>query len=81
MSFAAKQLLSALRAGAWSTQTTLRQGVWFTLGAAFVYRLGTYIPVPGVNTGFMSQLLDEHRHDALDLFDAFTGGAVRIGQR
>jgi preprotein translocase subunit SecY len=77
MSSSAEQLLSALRAGAWSKVADLRKGLWFTLGAILVYRLGTYIPVPGVNPGFMDRLLNTHWSDALDLFDVFTGGAVR----
>jgi preprotein translocase subunit SecY len=73
----AEDLLSAFRSGSWSKVPALRQRVLFTLGVVLVYRLGTYIPIPGVNADFMRQLLDEHRHDALGFFDVFTGGAVR----
>ena len=77
MASSPERFLEALKAGAWSRVADLRQGVLFTLGAILVYRLGTYIPVPGVNAGFMAALLNEHRNDALGLLDVFTGGAVR----
>ncbi|HUB15345.1 MAG TPA: preprotein translocase subunit SecY [Acetobacteraceae bacterium] len=73
----AEEFIAVLRAGVWSKSAILRQGVWLTLIVLLCYRLGTYIPVPGVNAGFMHALLDEHRQDALGLQDAFTGGAVR----
>ena len=69
--------LAVLSPRAWAGQSLLRQAMLFTLGAILVYRIGTYIPVPGVNAGFMARLLDEHRNDALGLLDVFTGGAVR----
>ena len=49
MASAAEQLASNINFGAFAKATELKQRIWFTLGALLVYRLGTYIPLPGIN--------------------------------
>ena len=49
MASAAEQLAANLNLGVFSKATELKQRIWFTLGALIVYRLGTYIPIPGVD--------------------------------
>src|SRR6201999_3558890 len=48
-----------------------------TLGALIVYRLGTYIPVPGVDASVMTEMLSQHGGGILGMFDMFAGGALR----
>ena len=49
MASAAEQLASNLNLGAFAKAEALKKRIWFTLGALLVYRLGTYIPLPGIN--------------------------------
>src|ERR1700709_2518054 len=78
MASAAEQLAANLNLGVFSKATELKQRIWFTLGALIVYRLGTYIPVPGVDASVMTEMLTQHGGGGiLGMFDMFTGGALR----
>jgi preprotein translocase subunit SecY len=77
MASAAEQLAASLNLGVLSKATDLKRRIWFTLGALIIYRLGTYIPVPGVDAAVMGQLLQQHGNGILGMFDMFTGGALR----
>src|SRR5271157_4321071 len=77
MASAAEQLAANLNLGVFSKATELKQRIWFTLGALIVYRLGTYIPVPGVDASVMGEMLSQHGGGILGQFDMFTGGALR----
>jgi preprotein translocase subunit SecY len=76
MASAAEQLAANLNLGVFSKATELKNRIWFTLGALIVYRIGTYIPVPGVNASVMSELLNQHGGGILGMFDMFSGGAL-----
>ncbi len=76
MASAAEQLASNLSMGSFSKATELKARIWFTLGALLVYRLGTYIPVPGVDAAVMGELLGQHGGGILGMFDMFSGGAL-----
>jgi preprotein translocase subunit SecY len=56
--------------------TELRQRLLFVVGALIVYRLGTFIPVPGVNPGAMAQFMDQQSGTIVDMFNMFSGGAL-----
>ena len=56
--------------------TELRQRIFFTLGALIVYRLGTYIPVPGINALALSEIVDNANNGVLGMFNMFSGGAL-----
>ncbi len=56
--------------------TELKQRLLFLLGALVVYRIGTHIPVPGIDPQAMAQLFDQQRGTILDMFNMFTGGAL-----
>jgi preprotein translocase subunit SecY len=56
--------------------TELRQRLLFVLGALIVYRLGTYIPVPGVDPAAMLRFMDSQKGTIVDLFNMFSGGAL-----
>jgi preprotein translocase subunit SecY len=77
MASAAEQLAANLNMGVFSKATELKQRIWFTLGALIVYRIGTYIPVPGVDASVMGEMLSQHGSGILGMFDMFTGGALR----
>ena len=76
MASAAEQLASNLNLGVLAKATELKKRIWFTLGALLVYRLGTYIPVPGVDAAVMGEILAQHGGGILGMFDMFTGGAL-----
>ncbi len=56
--------------------TELRQRLLFVLGALIVYRIGCYIPVPGVNPEAMLQLMAQQEGTIVDMFNMFSGGAL-----
>jgi len=56
--------------------TDLRQRIFFILGALVVYRIGTYIPVPGINPVALAELFKGSQSSIVGLFDMFSGGAL-----
>ena len=56
--------------------TELRSRLLFVLGALIVYRLGTFIPVPGVDPAAMLRFMDSQQGTIVDLFNMFSGGAL-----
>ncbi len=57
--------------------TELRQRLLFVLGALLVFRIGTFIPVPGVNPAALAVLFDQQQGTILDMFNMFSGGALK----
>jgi preprotein translocase subunit SecY len=76
MASAAEQLAANLNLGVLSKATELKKRLWFTLGALIVFRIGTYVPVPGVDAAVMGEILRQHGGGILGMFDMFTGGAL-----
>ena len=76
MASAAEQLAANLNLGVLAKATELKKRIWFTLGALLVYRVGTYVPVPGVDAGVMAEMLRQHGGGILGMFDMFSGGAL-----
>jgi preprotein translocase subunit SecY len=56
--------------------TELRQRLLFLLGALIVFRISTYIPVPGIDPTALATLFDQQRGTILDMFNMFSGGAL-----
>jgi preprotein translocase subunit SecY len=73
---AAERLASNVNFGAFSKATELKQRIWFTLGALIVYRLGTYIPIPGIDAAVLSEIFEGQAGGLLGMFDMFSGGAL-----
>jgi preprotein translocase subunit SecY len=73
---AAEQLAANLNFGALGRAEELKKRIWFTLGALIVYRLGTYIPMPGINPDAFAQAFQQAQGGILGLFNMFSGGAV-----
>ena len=76
MASAAEQLVSNLNFAAFSKAEELKKRIWFTLGALIIYRLGTYIPLPGINPEAYAQAFETQSRGVLGLFNMFSGGAV-----
>jgi preprotein translocase subunit SecY len=76
MASAAEQLAANLNFGALAKATELKNRIWFTLGALLIYRLGTYIPLPGIDPQAVADLFRQNQAGILGLFDMFAGGAV-----
>jgi preprotein translocase subunit SecY len=73
---AAEQLAANLNFGALAKAEELKKRIWFTLGALIVYRLGTYIPMPGINPAAFADAFSQAQGGILGLFNMFSGGAV-----
>jgi preprotein translocase subunit SecY len=73
---AAEQLASNLNLGAFSKAQDLKNRIWFTLGALIIYRLGTFIPIPGVDAGAFAAAFKSQSSGILGMFNVFAGGAV-----
>lgn len=76
MASAAEQLAANLNFGALAKAEELKKRIWFTLGALIVYRLGTYIPLPGINIDALADVFKQQSQGVLGLFNMFSGGAV-----
>jgi preprotein translocase subunit SecY len=76
MASAAEQLASNLNFSAFSKAEELKKRIWFTLGALLVYRLGTYIPIPGINPEAFARAFQQQSGGVLGMFNMFAGGAV-----
>ncbi len=62
--------------GSMGRLTELRNRLLFVLVALAVFRLGTFIPVPGINPQALLQLMDQQRGTIVDMFNMFSGGAL-----
>ncbi len=76
MASAAEQLAANINFGAIAKAEELKKRIWFTLGALIVYRLGTYIPLPGIDPEALRQSFQNASGGVLGLFNMFSGGAV-----
>src|SRR3954466_8924153 len=76
MASAAEQLASNLNFAAFAKAEDLKKRIWFTLGALLVYRLGTYIPLPGINPDAFAQAFNSQSGGVLGMFNMFSGGAL-----
>ncbi|MBX4871205.1 MULTISPECIES: preprotein translocase subunit SecY [Rhizobium] len=76
MASAAEQLASNLNFSTFAKAEDLKKRLWFTLAALLVYRLGTHIPLPGLNPEAYAQAFRGQAGGILGLFNMFSGGAV-----
>ncbi|MGA9541125.1 MAG: preprotein translocase subunit SecY [Methyloceanibacter sp.] len=76
MASAAEQLASNLNFGAFKNAHELKQRIMFTLVALVIYRLGTYIPIPGINPQALADVFKQQQSGILGMFNMFSGGAV-----
>jgi preprotein translocase subunit SecY len=76
MASAAEQLARNLSFSTFSKAKALQQRIWFTLGALLVYRLGTFIPVPGIDPDAFRATFEQSQQGIIGMFNMFAGGAV-----
>jgi preprotein translocase subunit SecY len=76
MASAAEQLAANLNLGAFAKAEALKKRILFTLGALLVYRLGTYIPLPGINPEALAQAFNSQSSGLIGMFNMFAGGAI-----
>jgi preprotein translocase subunit SecY len=62
--------------GALAKADELKKRLLFTLGALIIYRLGTYVPLPGINPGALADVFSQQSSGILGMFDMFSGGAL-----
>ena len=80
MATAAEKLAGNFNFGALGTATELKNRLLFTLGALIVFRLGTFLPIPGINPVSLQQFFEQQSSGILGIFDTFSGGALgRMG--
>jgi preprotein translocase subunit SecY len=76
MASAAEQLAANLNFGAFAKATELRKRIWFTLGALIIYRIGTYVPIPGIDPRVLSEIFNQQGGGLLGILNLFSGGAL-----
>ena len=54
----------------------LRKRIFFLIGALIVFRIGTFIPIPGIDINVMREIFDQQRSGILGMFNMFSGGAL-----
>jgi preprotein translocase subunit SecY len=73
---AAEQLAANLNFSALAKAEELKKRIWFTLGALLVYRIGTYIPLPGIDPGAWENIFKTQSGGILGMFNMFSGGGI-----
>ena len=76
MASAAEQLAANMNFGSFQRATELHKRIWFTVIAMIVYRLGTYVPIPGIDVGAFARAFEGQSQGILGMFNMFSGGAV-----
>ena len=76
MASVAEQLAANINFGVFAKATELKKRLWFTLGCLIVYRLGTFIPLPGIDPLVMAQIFQRQSGGILGMFNVFSGGAL-----
>ena len=74
---AVEQLARNANWGAFAKATELKQRILFVLGALLVYRLGTYIPIPGIDPHIWREIFTQKGGGLLDMFNLFAGGSLQ----
>ena len=77
MASAAEQMAANFNFGSFGKAKELHARIWFTLGALIVYRLGTYLPIPGIDVDVLQSIFKQNGGGLLGVFDMFAGGAVQ----
>ena len=76
MASAAEQLAANFNFSAFSKATELKNRIVFTLLALVVARLGTYVPMPGIDASSLAQQIQQQQGGLLDVFNLLAGGAI-----
>jgi preprotein translocase subunit SecY len=76
MASAAEHLASSITLANFNKATELKKRLWFTIGALILFRLLSFVPVPGIDPAAMAALYQTQSGGILDVFNTFSGGAL-----
>ena len=76
MASAAEQLAANINFAAFAKASDLKKRIWFTLGALLIYRLGTYIPLPGINPDELARFVQQSQGGIAGMLNMLAGGAL-----
>ena len=76
MASAAEQLAANINFSSLTKSEDLKKRLWFTLGALIVYRLGSYIPIPGIDTNEVAKFAAQNASGILGWVNGLAGGAL-----
>jgi preprotein translocase subunit SecY len=76
MASAAEQMAANVSLANFTKATDLKKRLWFTLGALIIFRLLSFVPLPGIDPNSLSQLFDRTQGGVLDFFNMFSGGSL-----
>ena len=77
MASAAEQMASNLSLANFAKATDLKKRLWFTLGTLIVFRLLSFVPLPGIDPRALATLFDTTKGGVLDFFNTFSGGSLQ----
>lgn len=77
MATQAETLAANMNLSVFSKATELKSRIIFTILALIVYRIGTYVPIPGIDPVTLGELFKQHGGGILGMFDMFSGGALK----
>ena len=72
----AEKMAANMDASVFSKATELKKRLWFTVLALIVFRMGTFIPLPGIDSGVIKEIFAQHSGGILGMFNMFSGGAL-----
>ncbi|MBB3691663.1 preprotein translocase subunit SecY [Sphingomonas sp. BK580] len=76
MASAADQMAQSISLAKFAQATDLKKRLWFTIGALIVFRLLSYVPLPGIDPTQLGVLADRMKGGVLDFFNTFSGGSL-----
>jgi len=76
MASAIEQMASSINFGTFAKADELKKRIWFTLGILLAYRLGTFVPTPGIDPIVMQQIFDQNSAGIIGMFNMISGGAL-----
>ena len=76
MASSADRMAAGAGFGALAKADELKKRLWFTVGALIIYRLGTYLPLPGIDPNALADIFSQQSSGILGMFDMFSGGAL-----
>ena len=76
MASLAEQMAGNISLANFAKATELQKRLWFTLGALILFRLLSYVPMPGIDPAAMTNLFNTQQGGVLDFFNTFSGGSL-----
>ncbi|MFL6850668.1 MAG: preprotein translocase subunit SecY, partial [Sphingomicrobium sp.] len=78
MASAAEQLAANISLSTFAKATELKKRLWFTLGALVLFRLLSFVPIPGIDPRALASLFQTQQGGVLDFFNTFSGGRAGL---